>query len=254
MTPGPATSGWRCGWIPDRVSSQAIALGWRRAQGAGWLPSLGAGAAMGEDGSPGVRVVAGGADMVVRRWRSGGVCGGRMQRGSCGTSCCGTAAAPVGVKCVGFGGTAGSRFRGSVRDGLNGTVGAGFPVGSRFKGSVRNGLNGAVGAGFAVGSRFKGSVRNGLNRAGAAGFGAGSRFKGSVRNGLNGATGPGVGAPCDGRMAGARGPAARARGVGEVRPVGADGKNSRPRGSMMCLCGGAGLAGATGSGNANARG
>jgi hypothetical protein len=51
------------------------------------------------------------------------------------------------VKYGGFGGTAGSRFKGSVRDGLNGTVGAGFAVGARFKGSVRNGLNGAVGAG-----------------------------------------------------------------------------------------------------------
>jgi hypothetical protein len=36
-------------------------------------------------------------------------------------------------------------------------------AGSRFKGSVRNGLNGVVGPDFAVGSRFKGSVRDGLN-------------------------------------------------------------------------------------------
>jgi hypothetical protein len=103
-----------------------------------------------------------------------------------------------------------SRFKGSVRNGLNGAVEPGFAVGARFKGSVRNGLNGAVGRGFAAGSRFKGSVRNGLNGAVGRGFAVGSRFEGSVRNGLNGETGPDVGAPCDGRMAGARRPTARA--------------------------------------------
>ena len=35
---------------------------------------------------------------------------------------------------------------------MNGTVGPGFVVGSRFKGSVRDGLNGATGPGFAAGS------------------------------------------------------------------------------------------------------
>ena len=49
-----------------------------------------------------------------------------------------------------------------MRDGLDGVV-AEFAVGSRFKGSVRNGLNGAVEPGFAIGSRFKGSIRDGLN-------------------------------------------------------------------------------------------
>ena len=63
----------------------------------------------------------------------------------------------------GVGKAPGSRFKGSVRNGLNGTVAPGFAVGSRFKGSIRDGLNGAVEPGFAVGSRFKGSVRNGLN-------------------------------------------------------------------------------------------
>ena len=111
-----------------------------------------------------------------------------MQRRVCGMSCCGTAAVVVGVEYVGLGGTAGSRFKGSVRDGLNSVV-ADFAVGSRFKGSVRNGLNGAVGPGFTIGSRFKGSIRDGSN----------------------GAVGPGVGAPCGGRLAGARSPAATAR-------------------------------------------
>jgi hypothetical protein len=60
-------------------------------------------------------------------------------------SCCGTAAVVVGVEYVGLGGTAGSRFKGSVRDGLNSVV-ADFAVGSRIKGSVREGLDGAVGA------------------------------------------------------------------------------------------------------------
>ena len=91
-----------------------------------------------------------------------------MQRGVCGMSCCGTAAVVVGVEYVGLGGTAGSRFKGSVRDGLNSVV-ADFAVGSRIKGSVRNGFNSAVGEGFAVGSWFKGSVRDGLNaRSGRA--------------------------------------------------------------------------------------
>jgi membrane protease subunit (stomatin/prohibitin family) len=43
-----------------------------------------------------------------------------------------------------------------------GAVAPVFAAGSRFKGSIRNGLNGVV-AGFAAGSQFKGSVRNGLN-------------------------------------------------------------------------------------------
>jgi hypothetical protein len=55
-----------------------------------------------------------------------------------------------------------------MRDGLDGVVAPCFGVGSRFKGSVRDGLNGTV-ADFAVGSRFKGSVRDGLN--GTAGLG-----------------------------------------------------------------------------------
>ena len=109
------------------------------------------------------------------------------------------------------------------------------------------------GAGIAPGSRFKGSVRERLNGV-VAGFAVGSRFKGSVRDGLNGGVGRGVGGPCDGRMAGALGPAAAAREVGEAWRVGAEGENGWLRGSAMCLCGGAGLAGATGSGNANARG
>jgi hypothetical protein len=58
-----------------------------------------------------------------------------------------------------------------MRDGLDGVV-ADFAVGSRFKGSVRNGLNGAVEPGFAIGSRFKGSIRDGLNRAVGLGIGA----------------------------------------------------------------------------------
>jgi hypothetical protein len=74
---------------------------------------------------------------------------------------------------------------------LNGAV-AGFAAGSRFKGSIRNCLNGTVGPGFAVGSRFKGSIRDGLKWTVAPGVAVGSRFKGSIRDGLNGATGPGV--------------------------------------------------------------
>jgi hypothetical protein len=52
---------------------------------------------------------------------------------------------------------------------LNGTAEPGDAIGSRFKGSIWNGLNGAVEAGFAAGSRLKGSVRDGLN--GAVGLG-----------------------------------------------------------------------------------
>ena len=47
----------------------------------------------------------------------------------------------------------------------------GHAQGSRFKGSIRNGLNGAVGAGFAIGSRFKGSIRDGLNSTVGPGVG-----------------------------------------------------------------------------------
>jgi hypothetical protein len=92
-------------------------------RGAGGLLGLAVGAAMGGGGSLGVRVVAGGGDTVVGRWRSGGGwCGGRMQRGACGMARCGTATALAGVKYAGFGGTAGSRFKGSVQDRLNGAV------------------------------------------------------------------------------------------------------------------------------------
>jgi hypothetical protein len=69
---------------------------------------------VGEDGSLGVRVVADGAG-------DGGPA--VAERGVCGTWCCGTAAVVVGVEYVGFGGTAGSRIKGSVRNGLNGAVG-----------------------------------------------------------------------------------------------------------------------------------
>jgi hypothetical protein len=110
--------------------------------------------------------VAGGGDTVVGRWRSGGGwCGGRMQRGACGMARCGTAAALAGVKYAGFGGTAGSRFKGSVRDGLNGTVEPGFVVGSRFNGSVRDGLDGAVGP--RVGAPCGGRLAEGAGRKGA---------------------------------------------------------------------------------------
>jgi hypothetical protein len=90
----------------------------------------------------------------------------------------------------------GSRFKGSIRDGLNGAVEPGFAVGSRFKGSVRVGLNGTVMLGFVVGSRFKGSMRDGLNGTVMLGFVVGSRFKGSIRDGLNGAVEPGFVAAC----------------------------------------------------------
>jgi hypothetical protein len=72
-----------------------------------------------------------------------------------------------------------------------GAVAPGFAAGSRFRGSVRNGSNGVVGVGFGAGSRFKGSIRNGLNGAVVAGFAAGSRFKGPIPNGLNGTVEPG---------------------------------------------------------------
>jgi hypothetical protein len=55
--------------------------------------------------------------------------------------------ATLGTVAPGF--AAGSRFKGSIRDGLNGTV-ADFAVGSRFKGSVRDGFIGTVGPGFAA--------------------------------------------------------------------------------------------------------
>ena len=71
-----------------------------------------------------------------------------------------------------------------------------FAVGSRFKGSIRDGLNGAVEPGFAVGSRFKGSVRVGLNGTVMLGFVVGSRFKGSMRDGLNGTVEPNLVAAC----------------------------------------------------------
>jgi hypothetical protein len=87
----------------------------------------------------------------------------------------------------------------------------GHAQGSRFKASIRDGLNGVVEPVFAIGSRFKGSVRNGLNGAVGPGFAVGSRFKGSIRDGLNGAVGPGVGASFGGRLAGVRSPAATAR-------------------------------------------
>jgi hypothetical protein len=41
-----------------------------------------------------------------------------------------------------------------------GAVEPGFAVGSRFKGSIRDGLNGAVEPGFAVGSQFLGLRRH----------------------------------------------------------------------------------------------
>jgi hypothetical protein len=59
-----------------------------------------------------------------------------------------------------------------------GAVAPGFVDGSRFKGSVRNGLNGAVEPGFGVGSRFKASVRDGLDgviEPGVAGCGCAAR-------------------------------------------------------------------------------
>ena len=56
----------------------------------------------------------------------------------------------------------------------------------------------------------------------------GSRFKGSVRDGLNGAVGAGVGAPCEGRMAGVRGPVARARAVYVACRVRGEGKSILP--------------------------
>jgi hypothetical protein len=71
---------------------------------------------------------------------------------------------------------------------------------------------------------------------------------------LNRGVEAGFEAPCDGRMARARGLAARERVVGEAWRVGAEPKNIWLRGSVMCHRGWAGLAGATGSGNANARG
>ena len=58
---------------------------------------------------------------------------------------------------------------------------------------------------------------------------AGSRFKGSIRDGLNGAVGAGVGGPCEGRMAGVRGPAARARVVCEACRVRGEEKSILPR-------------------------
>ena len=61
-----------------------------------------------------------------------------------------------------------------------------------------------------------------------SGIAPGSRFKGSIRDGLNGAVGAGVGAPCEGRMAGVRGPAARARAVYVACRVGAEGKSILP--------------------------
>ena len=79
--------------------------------------------------------------------------------------------------------------------------GSGTASVSRFKGSIRDGLNGMVGTGFAVGSRFKGSARDSLNGAVEPGFAVGSRFKGSVQDGLNLVVGPGVGADCGGRLA-----------------------------------------------------
>jgi hypothetical protein len=112
-----------------------------------------------------------------------------------------------------FGATSGRR-RAGVCDrgeacGICHPGGGGAAPGSRFKGSIPDGLKAAV-ADFTAGSRFKGSIPDGLKGAVGAGFAAGSRFKGSVRDGLNGAVELGVGAPCGGRMAGARSPAARA--------------------------------------------
>ena len=57
---------------------------------------------------------------------------------------------------------------------MNGVVGPGFAVGSRFKGSIRNGLNSVVAPGSAAGSRFKGSIRDGLNGVTGPGFAVGS--------------------------------------------------------------------------------
>ena len=59
--------------------------------------------------------------------------------------------------------------------------GSGTASVSRFKGSIRNGLNGMVGTGFAVGSRFKGSIRNGLD--GATGPGVGTPCGGRLAEG-----------------------------------------------------------------------
>jgi hypothetical protein len=149
-----------------------------------------------------------------------------MARAGCAVTAALKAFEPATRGAVAPGFAVGSRFKGSVRNGLNGAVGPGFAVSSWFKRSVRDGLNGTVGPGFAVGSRFKGSVRNGLYGV-VAGFAVGSRFKGSVRNGLNDAVGPRVGAPCGWR--GARGPVARARLVCEGGRVGGEGRIILPR-------------------------
>ena len=117
---------------------------------------------------------------------------GVMEAGGCAVAAAPEAFEPATRGAVGPGFAVGSRFEGSVRNGLNGAVAPGFAVGSRFKGSIRNGLNGAFGVGFAVGSRFKGSMRDGLNGTVMLGFVVGSRFKGSIRDGLNGAVEPGL--------------------------------------------------------------
>ena len=57
----------------------------------------------------------------------------------------------------------------------------GHAQGSRFKGSIRVGLNGVVEPVFAIGSRFKGSIRDGLDGTAGPGVGAscGGRLAGA---------------------------------------------------------------------------
>jgi hypothetical protein len=98
--------------------------------------------------------------------------------------------------------------------------GSGKAPGSRFKGSIRDGLNSAVESGFVAGSRFKGSIREDSNcTAGAWFMGAmrgdstavaGSRFEGSLREGLGGTVGSGEAGRDNGRSARTRTPVVRA--------------------------------------------
>ena len=92
----------------------------------------------------------------------------------------------------------GSRFKGSIRDGLNSAVEPGFVAGSRFKGSIREDSNCTAGA------WFMGAMRGDSTAV------AGSRFEGSVREGLGGTVGSGEAGRDNGRSARTRTPVVRA--------------------------------------------
>src|SRR5580658_180437 len=167
---------------PSGLPRGRLDRGGRRRKGSRGLVAGRSGEGSKVGGAPPTSAAAGLTLLPSPDWPGRGA--GSWARVGCAVASALEAFEPATLSTVAPGFAAGSRFKGSVRNGSNGAVEPGFVAGSRFKGSVRNGSNGAVEPGFAIGSRFKGSVRNGLNRAVGPGFAVGSRFRGAVRDGL----------------------------------------------------------------------